>query len=72
MARLTMGQRDRMPDSEFALPDHRFPVNDDVHAEKALQMGPRALHAGSINRSQLALIRAKARKTLGQRIGAKE
>lgn len=65
MARLTTKQRAALPASSFALPKQRaFPVNDTVHAQKALQLAPRAVAAGSITPAQAAAIRAKAKAKL--------
>lgn len=36
MAKLTAQQRKRLPNSIFALPGRRYPVNDAVHARNAL------------------------------------
>lgn len=71
MAKLTTNQRKHLSSSEFALPGRRmFPINDEVHRQKALQLAPRALHAGTISQSELEQIRRKAkRKTVGQMVG---
>lgn len=51
-----------------------FPLNDEVHREKALQLAPRALHAGSISEKEYEQVRRKAkaqappRKSLGKMI----
>jgi len=44
MTALTKEQRDKLPNSAFALPKTReFPINDEEHARKALQlMGERS------------------------------
>ena len=71
MAVLTAAQRRHMPSSEFALPGKRmFPINDETHREKALQLVSRAQHAGSITSSEAATVRRKA-KSLGQRMADK-
>lgn len=36
MARLTQGQRDKLPAQEFAGPDRSYPVQDRSHARNAL------------------------------------
>lgn len=38
MSRLNAKQRKAMPASEFAGPDKSFPMEDKVHAEKAVQL----------------------------------
>jgi hypothetical protein len=65
MAKLSTGQRAALPQSEFALPGRRFPLNDPNHDRAALSMAPRAYKAGSISLSQLGRIRAKAKSRLG-------
>ena len=37
MATLTSKQRDKLPDSAFALPGRRYPIHDPNHARAALQ-----------------------------------
>lgn len=71
MAELTAAQRRRLPDSAFALPGRRFPINDRVHQEKALEMAPKSEHAGNISPQDVSTIRSKVarRKSFGQRIG---
>lgn len=36
MAKLTTKQRDKLPSSQFALPNGRYPINDPNHARNAL------------------------------------
>ena len=36
MAELTTKQRNDLPDSVFALPDRRYPIQDESHARNAL------------------------------------
>lgn len=36
MAKLTIKQRNAMPQKEFALPGGRYPINDPSHARNAL------------------------------------
>lgn len=66
MAKLTAADRDALPDSDFAGPGRSYPVNDAIHAEKALQLAPRGVAAGNITKAQQAAIQAKARSRLGQ------
>lgn len=62
MSKLTTERRKEMPDDEFALPGHRFPINDEEHGRKAIQLAPRALHAGSITPGEEASIDAKVHR----------
>lgn len=64
MSKLSTSERKAMPASEFAGPGRSFPVNDKVHAEKALQLVGRSEKAGNISPSAAAEVRAKARKKL--------
>lgn len=66
MAKLSSAQRNALPASKFAGPGRSFPVNDKVHAQKAIQLAPRAVKAGSITPAQETNIDAKARNVLGQ------
>jgi hypothetical protein len=65
MSKLTTGQRDAMPKSQFALPGGRFPVNDASHARAALSGASRAESVGNITPGQKATIDAKAKAKLG-------
>jgi len=64
MARLSTKERSSLPSSEFAGPGRSFPIPDKVHAEKAIQLAPRALHAGHITAAQEGRIVARARRKL--------
>lgn len=64
MAVLSAADRKALPASQFAGPGRSFPVNDQVHAEKALQLVGRSQAAGNITASQAASIKAKARAKL--------
>lgn len=64
MAKLTTEQRKNLGQDEFALPGKRFPLNDKVHQEKALQLAPRSERAGNITPAQEKSIEAKARAKL--------
>lgn len=66
MARLTAAARKRLPAKKFALPGGRFPVNDKVHAEKALQLVGRSVKAGNTTPAEAATVRAKAKAVLGK------
>jgi len=67
MAKLSDKKRSELPKKDFAGPNRSFPVNDKIHAEKALQLAPRAEHAGTISHSTEARIESKARKRLDGR-----
>jgi len=68
MGVLKSAQRNKLPGSSFALPGKRaFPVNDAVHAEKALQLVGRSVKAGNTTPAEAAEVRTKARRALGSR-----
>lgn len=64
MAVLNAERRREMPRSEFAGPGRSFPINDATHARLAISGASRAQHAGNISASEVANIKAKARKKL--------
>lgn len=64
MAKLTSAQKKKMSGSKFAGPGKSFPIPDDEHARKAIQLGARSLKKGNISRAQYKQIVAKARKQL--------
>ncbi len=63
MGRLSTAARKALPGSAFLGPHKSFPAEDADHAEKAIQLAPRAEKSGSISASQEKSIvsRAKAR-----------
>lgn len=72
MSKLTTERRKEMPDEEFALPGHRFPIMDESHGRAAVRDAPHALHAGNITAGQERTIDAKVhRKFPGIGIGGK-
>jgi len=64
MARLTTKTRKALPSKSFAGPGRSFPVEDKVHAQKALQLVGRSQAAGNITPMQAAMIKSKARSKL--------
>lgn len=64
MAKLTATQRKKLGPGEFALPGRRFPINDKVHAEKALQLAPRSEKAGNISPAEEHEVQDEARAKL--------
>ena len=69
MAKLSKESRSKLPNSEFAGPGRSYPVNDKVHAEKALQLVGRGVKAGNISQSTADHIKSKARDKLGMAKG---
>jgi hypothetical protein len=64
VAKLTSDQRKGMDPGQFALPGKRFPIEDKVHAQKALQLAPRSEKAGNITPEQEASVQRQARTKL--------
>ena len=58
MAKLTSAERNRLSSSEFAGPGRSYPIEDEEHGRKALQLGARSEKAGNLSSSGLARIRA--------------
>lgn len=65
MVDLTASKRAAMPQSEFALPGNRFPMNDKVHDRLAIGGATRSEKAGNISASTADNIKAEARAKLG-------
>ena len=66
MAKLNSKARGKLPKGDFAGPGRSFPIEDKVHAEKALQLVGRSVKAGNTTPAQAATIKAKARAKLGK------
>jgi len=64
MAKLTTKQRKAMPQSEYALPGKRFPVEDRAHAGNAKARATQGVKAGTLSPSQAAKVTAAANKVL--------
>lgn len=65
MANLTPDKRAGMPNSQFALPGKRFPLNDANHQRLAIGGATRAANAGNISQSTAERIKGEARAKLG-------
>jgi hypothetical protein len=64
--KLTAAARSKIPPGKFAGPGRSYPIEDKVHAEKAIQLAPRGVKAGHITPAQAATIRRKAERVLGK------
>jgi len=64
MATLTTKQRKAMPQSEYALPGKRFPVNDKAHAGNAKARAAQGVKAGTLSKGQAAKVNSAANKVL--------
>ena len=67
MAKLSSGDRNGLPTSDFGLPGRKaFPMPDKSHARDAISGASRSLNVGNITPTQAAQIKAKARSILGK------
>lgn len=73
MTKLTSKARNKMPDSEFALPESRsYPVNDKPHARNAKARASQMEAKGKLSPAQKAQVDAKADKVLGKKPAKKK
>ena len=66
MATLTNKQRKAMPQSDYALPGKRFPVEDRTHAANAKARATQGVKAGTLSPAQKTKVDAAANKTLNK------
>lgn len=65
MAKLTSKARNKLPKSDFALPEERkYPVNDKSHAANAKSRAQQQYDKGNLSKAELSKIDAKANKKL--------
>jgi hypothetical protein len=64
MAKLTSKQRDKLPDSKFALPGHKYPVEDAAHARNAKARAAQQVKKGKLSKADEKKVDAKADKVL--------
>ena len=67
MAKLTEDQRDKLPDSAFALPGRKYPVEDKAHARNAKARAAQQVKAGNLSKADEKKIDAKADKVMGEK-----
>jgi hypothetical protein len=67
VAKLSGKERKALPNSDFALPGRRYPVEDKAHAANAKARATQQVKAGNLSPAQAAKIRAKANKILGEK-----
>lgn len=66
MAKLSSGERNKLPKGEFGEPGKRaYPMPDRSHAANAKARATQQVKTGNLSSSQAAKIRAKANKILG-------
>jgi hypothetical protein len=66
MAKLTAAGRKALPNNQYAGPGRSYPINDRIHAEKAIQLAPRGVKAGNISKATEQKIVAKAKAKLAK------
>lgn len=72
MAKLTAKSRNKLPKSDFALPEQRkYPVEDKSHARNAKSRASQMENQGKISESVKGKIDAKANKVLKSKGGSK-
>ena len=64
MSKLTTKERDALPDDKFALPGHKYPIEDAAHARNAKARAAQQAKAGKLSKSDLKKVDAKADKVL--------
>lgn len=66
MAKLSSAGRKALPNNQYAGPGRSYPINDKVHAEKAIQLAPRGVKAGNISQATEQKIVTKAKSKLAK------
>ncbi|MBV8848308.1 MAG: hypothetical protein JOZ16_01840 [Methylobacteriaceae bacterium] len=64
MAKITSNERNNLPDDKFALPGHKYPVEDAAHARNAKARAAQQVKAGNLSESDEKKVDAKANKVL--------
>jgi hypothetical protein len=66
VAKLTTAARKKLPESDFALPGRRYPVEDKAHARDAKARASQAVHSGHLSATEKAKVDRKADAVLGK------
>ena len=64
MARLTSHRREKLPESQFALPGHRYPIEDDAHAKNAKARAAQQAKKGKLSAADKKKVDEKADQVL--------
>lgn len=67
MAKLSTGQRKNLPQSDFALPGGRYPVEDKAHARDAKARASQQVKRGNLSAANQAKVDRKADAVLGRK-----
>lgn len=70
MAKLTTGQRNKLPASKFAGPDRSYPIPDKAHAANAKARAAQQVAKGNLSKAGEQRIDAKANRVLGEKPAA--
>jgi hypothetical protein len=60
MAQLSKAERDALPDDKFALPGHKYPIEDAAHARNAKARAAQQVKAGKLSKADEKRVDAKA------------
>ncbi|WP_375458989.1 DUF6582 domain-containing protein [uncultured Enterovirga sp.] len=66
MAKLTAKDREELPDSKFALPGHKYPIEDAAHARNAKARAAQQAKAGKLSKADEKTVDARADKVLAK------
>jgi hypothetical protein len=67
MSTLTEKKRDKLPDSQFGLPEeHKYPMPDESHARNAKARASQQLKKGNLTKSEKEKIDRKADRVLDE------
>jgi hypothetical protein len=64
MTKLTTDERKKLPDDKFALPGHKYPIEDAAHARNAKARASQQAKAGHLSEADLKKVDAKADEVL--------
>ena len=67
MAKLTTAARKKLPQSDFALPGGRYPVEDKAHARDAKARAAQSYNAGKLSASEKGKVDKKADSVLSKK-----
>jgi hypothetical protein len=60
MSELSKKERDALPDDKFALPGHKYPIEDAAHARNAKARAAQQVKAGKLSKADEKTVDAKA------------
>ncbi len=66
MPKLTTEDRKELPESKFALPGGRYPIEDKAHARNAKARAAQQVKKGNLSKAEEKKVDAKADRVLGK------